>query len=171
MTAVPRTNNPTDLTWRILALGVGVVVVLLAFGVFRLWQDRIHALEDADRSALERAGTMSAGISATLQSGEVVLDFAVQAALEEYRNQKPNMAELPRKFVALADPLRFIQSVGFISAPGSTSFTVLRDNNDTLVTRVSEVDFSKRDTFAFHAARLQLRDRHANRADLQRYLG
>jgi PAS domain S-box-containing protein len=151
--ASPNHTKQVDLTRRILALGAVVVLILIGLAFESVIEDRNHGLKDANSSALELTRTLEAGLSATLQSAEVVVDYAVQTVLQQHLSGQSDMAKLPARFVALSEPLLFIQSVGFIAQPGSPSYTVLRDASNRMTERVSRIDFSARDTYAVHAAR------------------
>jgi PAS domain S-box-containing protein len=151
--ASPNKPKQVDLTRRILALGSAVIVMLLSLTTLSVVEDRNHDKIDASASALELTRTLEAGLSATLQSAEVVVDFAVQSVLQQHQSGDSGMAGLPAKFVALSEPLSFIQSVGFIAKPGSPSYTVLRDTSNRMTERISRLDFSARDTYAVHAGR------------------
>jgi hypothetical protein len=56
-----------------------VVLILIGLAFESVIEDRNHGLKDANSSALELTRTLEAGLSATLQSAEVVVDYAVLA--------------------------------------------------------------------------------------------
>jgi PAS domain S-box-containing protein len=145
-------ERKADLSRRIFLLGALAVLVLSTLAAFRIVQSRMDDIANASHSAQELVRTLEAGVSATLQSAELVVDYAVLEVLKRERGRAGNMEDLPSDFIALAEPWSFIQSVGYIGRAPRTNYTVLRDESGRLIERRSSEDLSGRDTYSSHAS-------------------
>ncbi|MDX2143591.1 MAG: ATP-binding protein [Rhodospirillaceae bacterium] len=142
-------DRTANLNTRVVLLGLAAIVVIMSALLLRVVQTRSQGLDYAAQKYTELARTLEAGVSATLQSAELVADFAVLAAIESAKSGR-SPEEAYREFIALAQRWPFIQSVGFIDAAGRISTSVGRDVDGNLVPGPSAVDLTKRDTFTSH---------------------
>jgi PAS domain S-box-containing protein len=129
-----------DYGWRVALLGAIPILFLLVFISFHILNSRANALTFARENSLQLVRTLEAGISATVQSAEIVLDFAATKVRER------SSAE----FIALADRWPFIQSVAYIDAGGRVRNAVVRGPDGKLSQSDDRTDLSGQESFTAH---------------------
>ena len=152
-------KRKANLTWRVIVLGATGILVLMALVLFRIMPTREQNIVAASENAQELTRTLESGVSATLQSADLILDFVSLTVAEIDRSHSFDVGDLPNKFIRLAQPWQFIQSVGYIDPTGRSNRSVLRDPVGTLKEYPNENDVSQRDTFMSHASQTREKDR------------
>lgn len=129
-----------DYGWRIALLGAIPVVFMFALIAVHVVNSRAGALAYANDNARQLVRTLEAGVSATMQSAEIVLDFVAS----EVRQRSG------AEFIALAERWPFIQSVAFIDAAGRMRTSVVRGDDGRLIETREPIDLSGQESFRVH---------------------
>lgn len=143
----------SDLSPRILLLGILPVLALAVVVSLHIIQSRDDTLEHARQNARQLARTLEAGVSATMQSAEIVADFVV-GEVRERKAQGGKVDDLPARFIQLAHGWPFIQSVVFFEPSGHAHYAVVRGLDGLLKPsdQFRDIDLSDRPLFKVHRA-------------------
>lgn len=137
---------------RIVLLGAVPLAVLIGLGAVHVIESREQTIVRARQDALQLVRTLEAGVSATLQSGEIAADVIIASARTMHERSPEQAGEVPQGFVRMAQEWPFIQTLGFINAEGRMTQSLLRSKEGRLQPNdlFHEIDFSIRPTFTTH---------------------
>jgi len=146
---------------RVALLGALAIIFLFSIVTVYLILNRQSTIAGADQAARQLARTLEAGVSATIQSAEVVLDFAEAEVIEREALGVLSTVDLSTKFAEVAQSWSFIHSVSFINARGILQHAAVRDAERVMraAESLNKIDLRAQESFSIHLGAKQGEDK------------